>query len=55
MSAEDDIDYDALHEKYENIDVAIRALVTEMTKDFTPEEDKFVRDQLSEEFRFWRR
>jgi hypothetical protein len=43
------------HELKEKIWVAVHELVDEMTKELPEEADSEIRQQLTEQFRFWRR
>jgi hypothetical protein len=47
-------DFEKAQERYEIIAAAIKAIVNTFTDNLTPEEDRYVRDKLNDEQRYWR-
>lgn len=45
---------DKLHERKEEIAQQVRELVDLLTNDLHPEDDEEIRQELTEQFRFWR-
>lgn len=54
MSRLTDHDLDVVHDRKELVQRLVRHQVNELTHDLTPEQDRELRQQLTDEFRFWR-